>query len=105
MNVYEMSESLEAFMKSVLKSRPQPGNQPNPNQPNNQENYNRRKQRGKNWRKKKIQRHREHSVLHKQKILLSAVTYAMASAVLKHTAMEEATRGAVVEAGEGRRIE
>ncbi|XP_050308992.1 uncharacterized protein LOC126745272 isoform X2 [Anthonomus grandis grandis] len=103
-------------MKSVLemlRGRPHPDNQPNltqpnPNQlsqPNNQENYNRRKQRRKNWGRKKIQRHREHSVLHKQKILLSAVTYAMASAVLKHTTMEEATGGTVVEATEEKRVE
>ncbi|XP_050313040.1 sporozoite surface protein 2-like [Anthonomus grandis grandis] len=68
-------------------TQPNP-NQRNPTQPNNQENYNRWRQRGRNWRKKRLERQHEQSVLHKQKVLLSVVTDAMASvasAVLKHT--------------------
>ncbi|XP_050313033.1 sporozoite surface protein 2-like [Anthonomus grandis grandis] len=74
-------------------TQPNP-NQRNPTQPNNQENYNRWRQRGRNWRKKRLERQHEQSALHKQKVLLSVVTDAMASvasAVLKHTA--ETTTG------------
>ncbi|XP_050313042.1 zinc finger homeobox protein 4-like isoform X2 [Anthonomus grandis grandis] len=122
MDLDAMAESLQAIIESVP-SEPQPNArqpipaQPNPTEPNppnptqpaqptessqptdsssqrsiNKENYNNR---GRKWRSRngRVERRRERVNLHQQKTLLSAVTDAVAGAILKHTSYRGHYRG------------
>ncbi|XP_050313044.1 uncharacterized protein LOC126748074 [Anthonomus grandis grandis] len=93
MDLDAMAESLQATIEGIP-SAPQPKpSQPNSSQPkptkssqptDNKENSNNR---GRSWRARsgRVHRRRERVNLHQQKTLLSAVTDAEASAILKHT--------------------